>query len=263
VSPMELMHQLHNKSTFIQMATHHFNVPQTTDCQLFTDWDNSNNYVFKKKYSRFGTSVIIDANKTVYEELRRSPQGWIAQERIQGKEVCVYSIWNHGTMKAFACYHPLYRYGKGAGIFFEPVFNETIMKQVADFGKSIQYHGQLSFDIIIQNEIPYVIECNPRGTSGAHLLNKRLCNAFLGNGLMVPNAHETFCIGYAMLLQYPTLLFSKQLKETQDVIFSKTDPAPSLLQTLSLIEIFYLKIIKSQSLLQATTGDIEWNGPID
>lgn len=260
-SPIELMNQLHNKSSFISIAAGHFNVPQTINCDEFTDWNNCTNYVFKKIYSRFGTSVIIDAEKDVYQVLKNNTKGWIAQQRITGKEVCVYSIWEQGRMKAFACYHPLLRYGKGAGIFFEPVFNDKIMHSVVSFGEAISYNGQLSFDIIIKDEMPYVIECNPRGTSGAHLLNKSLCKAFLGTDLHFPVTDKTFCIGYAMLLKYPELIFSKKVKKANDVIFAKHDPAPFFLQTLSLLEIFYLKLIKKQTVLQVTTGDIEWNGP--
>ena len=43
---------------------------------------------------------------------------------------------------------------------------------------SSKFARQLSFDVIIdKNQTPYFIECNPRGTSGAHLLNNNLVKA--------------------------------------------------------------------------------------
>jgi hypothetical protein len=259
-APFGLMNELHNKWTFIQMAKSYFTIPQTREASVFNDWDNCDQYVFKKKYSRFGTSVIIGGCEQECAEVKACLHDWIVQEKIQGTEVCVYSVWDEGKLKAFACYHPLYRYGKGAGIFFEPVKNEKIRNSVKAIGAAICYHGQLSFDIIIKDEIPYVLECNPRGTSGAHLLNRSLAAAFFESGTVPENLNGDYCIAYAMLLKHPLRYFRKRERRAKDVICSPTDLAPFFLQALSILEILYLKITRNQTLLQATTGDIEWNG---
>jgi hypothetical protein len=254
------MNTLHSKAAFIEMAKPFFAVPKTILAVDFDDWANCHKYVFKKIYSRFGTSVIIGGNEQQCSGVKAMPKEWIAQELIRGKEVCVYSIWKEGKLKAISCYHPLYRYGKGSGIFFEPVENETILKNVRELGRSCRYNGQLSFDIIIKEGVPYVIECNPRGTSGAHLLNARLNDAFFKDGFTSMNTADEFCISYAMLMKHPGQFRHKRVRTAKDVIFSWHDMAPFFLQALSILEILYLKITHNQTLLQATTGDIEWNG---
>jgi len=257
---LELMDRLHNKATFIEMARPFFAVPHTIEASIFDDWSDTSKYVFKKKYSRFGTSVILNGDKVRCMAVKQHPQDWIVQERIQGKEVCVYSVWDEGKMKAFACYHPLYRYGIGAGIFFEPQHVEGLQQCVMNLGISCGYHGQLSFDVIVRDNIPYVIECNPRGTSGAHLLSRYLGSAFIKDGLQLPASEQAYCIGYAMLLKHPLSYFNKRVRRARDVIFSVTDPAPFLLQVLSVLEITYIALVKRIPWLLATTRDIEWDG---
>lgn len=259
-APFELMNRLHNKASFITMAEGYFPIPKTIEVAEFNNWENAIDFVFKKKYSRFGTSVIMDADREKLQRVRSQAREWIAQEKITGREVCVYSVWHEGKMHGFACYHPLYRFGKGAGIFFEPVKNEDIFNCVKRFGESCDYTGQLSFDIIIREQVPYVIECNPRGTSGAHLLNSRLNDAFFGDQLVMANNHEEFSIRYAMLLRHPAKLLEKRVRRAKDVIFAGDDLKPYFLQVLSIFEILYLKLSRNQTLLEATTGDIEWNG---
>lgn len=259
-APFELMDELHNKATFIDLARPFFAVPHTIEASSFNDWSNTEKYVFKKKYSRFGTSVILNGDTARCRAAMQHPQDWIVQERILGREVCVYSVWDEGQMKAFACYHPLYRYGKGAGIFFEPQHIEGLQQRVMDFGLSCRYHGQLSLDIIIREDIQYVLECNPRGTSGAHLLNRNLGRAFVDDSLLLPSSNLAYCIGYAMLLKHPLSYFNKNVRQARDVIFSVTDLMPFLAQVLSVLEITRIALIKRIPWLLATTQDIEWNG---
>ena len=58
----------------------------------------------------------------------------------------------------------------------------------------------------------------------------------------------------------PFRFFSRQVRAAQDVIFSPKDPLPFFLQALSLLEISYLKFSQNTTWLEATTGDIEYNG---
>ena len=259
-APFALMNQLHSKWAFIQMAKPFFAVPQTKLATDFQDWGNCHMFVFKKIYSRFGLGVIIGGTEQDCEIVRAAPEDWIAQELITGKEVCVYSVWQEGVLKAFSCYHPVYRYGKGAGILFEPVENEQVLNSVKNFGAAYGYTGQLSFDIIIKEGVPYVIECNPRGTSGAHLLSGRLNEAFFCTGFTLMNTDKEYCIRYAMLMRHPLKTMIKRVRKAKDVIFTGDDLAPAFLQALSILEILYIKLSRNQTLLQATTGDIEWNG---
>ena len=258
-----LMNLLHNKHDFIKLATPYFTVPETITADVFSDWEHASDYVFKPMYSRFATSVLINKNETYCKNIIQHPEKWIAQKRIYGKEICVYTIWNNGTLKAFAAYHPLIRIGKGSGIYFEPYSDTTLLEQVQTFGAAINYTGQLCFDFIINDTGAFVLECNPRGTSGAHLLNTQLAPAFLNNEAAITTPAKTFSIKAAILLTKPLAFFTKQFHSSTDVVMRSTDVLPGMLQPLSLLEIMYIKLKNNKTWLGATTGDIEWNGHED
>ncbi len=103
---------------------------------------------------------------------------WIVQEFIEGEEICAYSIWDNGVMKACCFYRPDIRFGKGASIYFESADYPELEKRIQTFGESMNYQGQLSFDFIEKNGKYYVLECNPRATSGAHLFSDNLSKIF-------------------------------------------------------------------------------------
>ena len=259
----DLMNLLHNKHDFIKLASTYFSIPETTPADVFADWEYANDYVFKPIYSRFATSVIINKDKAYCKKNILHPEKWLAQRKIIGKEICVYTIWNNGTLKAFTAYHPLIRIGKGAGIYFEPYFDQQLVEQVQTFGTAINYTGQLCFDFIINENGAFVLECNPRGTSGAHLLNKQLAPAFLNNESIITRSTKTFSIKAVILLTKPFSLFSKRFHKSTDVIITSKDLFPGILQPLSLLEIMYIKFKHNKTWLGATTGDIEWNGHED
>ena len=259
-SDLTLLNTLHNKETFAQACKTHLNIPETISMDQFTDWSHSNEYVFKPKYSRFANQVFI--GQFITHETVRFPENWIAQKKITGKEICVYSIWDKGKLKGYACYEPLYRAGKGAGIFFKRTENEQVKNQVKSLGKAHNYTGQLSFDVILSNDNKeaWFIECNPRGTSGAHLLNSQLAACFFKEAENVSTDSKDYMLSSLMLFTHPVQFFRKKMKRAKGVIFKTNDPLPSLLQLLSVVELVYLKFSKKVSLLEATTYDIEWNG---
>ena len=259
----KVMNALHNKYTFIEQAISYFSVPKTIRVSDFTQWEQSKNFVFKPIYSRFATDVLINKDAACCKRKITDPRKWIAQERIYGKEICVYTIWEDGKLKGYVAYHPSIRIGNGSGIYFEPYSNDFLLKQVQSFGASIRYTGQLCFDFIINESNAYVLECNPRGTSGAHLLNTQLADCFLNKEYFVTNCDVTFSIKGAILLTKPLAFFTKKFHRSTDVVLQWKDLLPALLQPISILEIAYIKFKHKTSWLGATTGDIEWNGSHD
>ncbi len=258
---LECMNSLHHKLEFTKYAAAAFTFPETVLLTDFTGWHNSEVYVFKPCYSRFAAATIIGKKITATHFPEKEKTNWVAQKRIAGKEICVYSSWNEGRLKAFAAYHPLYRAGKGAGIFFEKCMNEQVFRQVAAFGKKINYTGQLSFDVIVDSSgTPYVIECNPRGTSGVHLLRGRLADAWLDDDEIIFPGEKEYALKTVLAFLKPGKLFSKKVRRANDAVFSRRDPLPALLQPLAFAEFVFRKFRYRTSLLGATTCDIEWNG---
>ncbi|HEY5687626.1 MAG TPA: ATP-grasp domain-containing protein [Yeosuana sp.] len=260
-SDLKLMDLLHNKETFELEFKNKLDIPQTICLEEFSNWSQSDQYVFKPKYSRFGTRVFINQSLTIDSFI--GTENWIAQKKIEGKEICIYSIWDAGKLKGYVSYEPLYRAGKGSGIFFKSIENQKVKNQVENFGKTLNYTGQLSFDVIISNDTAWFIECNPRGTSGAHLLNNRLAECFFNADEKEAIKTGDFMLTSLMLLTHPLKFFLKKVRRAKGVIFSLNDPLPAMAQMLSVLELVFIKLSKGISLLEATTYDIEWNGDED
>ncbi|WP_147277169.1 ATP-grasp domain-containing protein [Runella aurantiaca] len=260
-SGIELMHQLHRKDTFIELSKGFFAIPDTINAADFNDYENANAYVFKPIYSRFANFTLLRPTVTQIKQISDST-AWVAQRFISGKEVCVYSIWAHGNLKALTIYHPKYRVGKGSGIYFEPVTHQALISSIKRFGEAIGYHGQLSFDFIIQPDgTPVVLECNPRGISGAHLIGTDLARCFLDDSFQLLNpSQKHMAVKFAFLITQPHRMLNRDFYRANDVIFNGDDSLPLFLQPLSLVELLKIKFLQNKTLLQASTQDIEWNG---
>jgi hypothetical protein len=256
-----LLDQLHHKQRFLDLATGFFAIPSTRSCTHFSDWENSKNYVFKPVYSRFGSQVLINRSAAECSAPRENPEGWIAQEKISGREICIYSLWNEGQILAFAAYQPAIRLKNGAALVFEPFFDQATYEAVCAFGKSLHYTGQLCFDVIIKDGRPYVLECNPRSTSGIHLLGAHLVPCFLEEKALPPlkNAPAkglkiALWLSFQRKGRYP-------LHQVKDVVYDSNDLAPFFGQVCSVLELVYLALRRQRSITRVSTWDIEWNGP--
>jgi hypothetical protein len=259
-SGFSLLQRLHHKQTFLDLAAGFFHIPKTVSCLDFQDWRNAQAYVFKPVFSRFGSKVIIGQVEEKCRAPRENPAGWIAQERLWGTEICVYSIWRAGDLRGFAAYCPKYRVGSGASVYFEPYFDEALSDAVRRFGQAQQFHGQLSFDLMQVGGQLYALECNPRSTSGAHLLAENLADCFLGDTVHICRTAKAKALKTAWLLTQPQHLFQADFWSSQDVIGSRRDGLPFCLQGLSLLELSWVALRYGLSLTEASTRDIEFNG---
>lgn len=289
-STIALLRQLHHKGLFAQMTQHwSLTTPETvllTDQLSFNTFKQQqfiadSQWVFKPAFSRFATKTLLCPKTIDYSELQACPQyPWVAQQFISGKEYCSYSIIRHGQIIAHSCYHPKYRIGQGAGIYFEPVNENQIYQFVEHFATQTKYHGQVGFDFIQDsNGEIYVIECNPRATSGIHFL------------LQLPQADQTNIIHAALnpdravaldqlnmqqmlpamhnwgMLMNPKMSrswfkknFWRDFMHAHDVMWERKDMLPSLSQLFPTAEFLLRAMAFHTDPLSATTLDIEWDG---
>ena len=136
-----------------------------------------------------------------------------------------------------------------------------------------QFTGQIAFDFI---ETPdgqvTALECNPRATSGVHLLasHPRFAESFFNPFMdcITPVDDSSFMLSAAMLLYgLPAALKNGSLKDwrkayffSNDVILDFNDPLPFILQWRSVLATRAIAKREKLSLLEASTFDIEWNG---
>lgn len=221
-------------------------------------------------YSRFATRTLIRPRPDEVSRLLPRPESpWVAQQHVQGRELCSYSLFHQGRLTAHACYHPRHRVGQGSGIWFEPVDPPLICEFLAHFGAATGYHGQVGFDFI---ESPdghlHVLECNPRATSGLHLLGHApvpLVHALMGAPGVAPASPTPRMVGLAMGLfavwrkgLHPG--FWQDVHRAEDVIVRKGDWGPLAAQVPALAEICWRAVSQRKGLLTASTQDIEWDG---
>lgn len=265
--PLERLMTLHSKYEFIELAKSlGLNVPETRRFLHHDDADPSR-YVFKPEYSRFGEQALIRPNRAPVSRTAENP--WVRQAWVDGEDVSFHALSVNGTLTAFSAYRSRWRNRGGASYYFEPVDSvtaahlHTIARQLVE---GLGLHGQLGCDLRIDPNGDYwLIECNPRATSGLHLLShdpQALSAAFLGAGSVLQMSRQPACFGPAMCLfglpvavssgQLPA--WSRDLKRARDVIEGQRFAVLS-----DGLRMFVRGLLRGQSLAAVLTADIECN----
>lgn len=273
----------HDKYRFLQAARGHgISIPKTkllttrssmleiAETQVL-EGERTEALVFKRVFSRFAEGTLIKPVLRQLDNIHPTEQNtYIAQEFIPGEEFCCYAIAVDGKPKAISIYKPIYRAGRGAGIYFQPESRPEIEAFVRSFVSGHSFTGQISFDFIATAGGPtYVIECNPRATSGVHLLNHDTdWNGMFGIGLEDENhchspQKRPVMVALAMLIyglkNARPHAFIHDWKRAKDVAFRRRDFLPAVGQLATMTEFLMRAVKHSVSPLAATTHDIEWN----
>jgi len=278
--PITKLNDVHNKWTFIINAIENgLSVPETmlvtTTDTLFHAFSYWRELVLKPTYSRFAArTLILPSLKEVSSTLTfHSRAPWVAQQYIAGTEICTYSICHHGRVTAHTAYPSTFTAGRGAAIVFQHTEHQAIFNWVKIFVANNNFTGQIAFDFIQTPDGKiYAVECNPRATSGVHILasHPRFVDAFLNPDMpcITPLDDSSYMLSSAMLIYALPEAFRKKnvgqwLKtffSSNDVILSFKDPLPVLLQFRSIFA--YLKLARKMGItpIEAATFDIEWNG---
>lgn len=208
--------------------------------------------VWKPCYSRFASRTSLDIPSG-------DLTGWMAQRRVQGREFCTWALCADGEVRTLAQYACPVRSGRGAGCAFEPVWSEAAQHFTARVARAMNYTGSLAFDFMesYDDGRTYVLECNPRLTSGVHVLSPEINIRALIDGEIVPHPDQR-----AAQLLLPVLASSPRYAgKSPDVMTSSDDPRPAWGQALAVAEFAGIAMRHRLSLLESTTFDIEYNGP--
>lgn len=275
--PLDKLDSFHNKWKFVSSASGFgLRVPGTMLIQnrddllhAFAEWKE---LVIKPVYSRFASrTLILPQFREVLSTLTFDVP-WVAQEFIAGRQFCTYSVCQHGQITAHATYPTIFTAGQGATIAFEHVEHSAIFNWVRTFVERFNVTGQMSFDFIQSEDGQvYALECNPRTTSGAHLLasHPQFVESFFSTDMncVTPLENKKMLASAMLVYGLPAAIASgtlgswlKTFLYSDDVIWNARDPMPFLLQFRSLL--FYLKLAREKGIspLEASTFDIEWNG---
>ena len=276
----QILNDLHSKRHFVEVCEGlGVSAPKTRRISGQAELDQlapeAERLVFKPEYSRFGAETLIGPSASQLTQISPAEDRvWVAQDRIVGEEVCFHAVAVSGVLTAFAAYSSLWRRPGGVGYAFEPLDEVAAVPlleaahQLAGFVGD----GQFACDAIIDADgRPWLIECNPRGTSGLHLFGGRseLALAMTGQADRLVRGRERGHLGLAMWLyglpeaikQRRMASWSRERREGHDVIARGGGAAPVLGALIDSV-VFSMRAARAGcSLEQAMTRDIEWNGP--
>ena len=233
--------------------------------------------VVKPVWSRFGGGALMSPTPAALGDVRPTEgRPWVVQRRIYGVETSVYAVCHSGRLTAFAAYASDWRLPGGAAYAFHPAPQETAqaLRPIADRLAAEVGTGQIACDAIVDaSGQPWLIECNPRATSGVHLFGAGAAfgQALTGQGEARPDdgsrhvGPALWRYGLPHARQTGGLEdWRRQRRDGRDALTRPGDRGPlagALVDTLG----FGLRAVRRrQSLTAAMTADIEWNGePLD
>jgi hypothetical protein len=276
----ETLRTLHSKRLFAQAcAAHGLPVPQTWSCERPEDLaalPPSETLVFKPEYSRFGVHTLVQPDPGRLAAVRPTPDArWVAQRHVAGVEVSFYAACRDGELSAFSAYGSRWRERGGASYGFEappaPVVADLLA--IAEvLARAVVRNGQFACDAIVDAQgQAWLLECNPRATSGAHLFGRSadLALALAGDSPAVRAAQGALCYlapAY-WLFGLPDALGTGRLGEWwnglrvgRDVIGAPGDRWPVFGALVDSLAFSAKALAGGQSLAAAMTADIEWNG---
>lgn len=225
--------------------------------------------VVKPVWSRFGGRTRISPSSADLAALQPTPeQPWVVQRRIVGEEVSFYAVCHGGRITAFAAYASDWRLPGGAAYVFHqaPARTTEALRAMAEVLAAEAGTGQIACDAIVDAPgQPWLIECNPRATSGVHLFGRSAAfgRALVGQGEATPDdrpRHLGPVLWRYGLPRGRLAAWRDQRRDGLDALTLPGDRGPlagALADTFG----FTLRALRrNQSLTAAMTADIEWNG---
>lgn len=220
--------------------------------------------VLKACYSRFGVGTLVAPGVRqagAVHPTARHP--WIAQRLVEGDEHSSYAIAVEGRVTAFAAYRSTMRLAGGAGYAFRPAdadVSARLREATVRIAEHLSITGQISLDAIDDGDRAWLIECNPRATSGVHLLTGSglLLDALTGRG----EAHAKAAARHNLPMvatRGPVGLLGLA-PGSRDVIGAPGDRLPVLGAIADTLAFAMAARRHRMPLVAATTRDIEWNG---
>ena len=269
-----LMRQVHSKWEFIELAKAlRLPVPKTTlvRTRKLSPRFQKKGYVVKPVFSRSGQGVYIqDPGTPMPPDVNYEDRPWILQERLLGNQYCTFSIAHHGKVISTVIYKTRVRLGF-IGACFQKVEHRKVTQWIEKFVKGTNWHGFVSFDFIEgQDQRVYAIECNPRITSGIHVMEpEKLAQSVMEPASVSPEGAfkpSRAMVAMAMITSFPAMLtrpqnwpaFISEMVRCRDVIFSLRDPIPAIHQFRCYLEYMQVSFRKNIALKDVISHEIEY-----
>lgn len=275
--PFETLALLHDKGRFADHARGlKLDVPETRRISSVGEIEGMDlpDTVLKPCHSRFGSDALVSPDPATAAAIDVSPsRPWVAQRRVRGVEHCSYAVARAGRVVASASYRGSRRMGGGASYAVVPSEPEVAarMRIAAEtIAADLSIDGQIAFDAIDDGERAMLLECNPRSTTGVHLLAGRggLARA-IADGVPMEDPTPGGRHNLPMMLTHGLVdaaggrgvrAWISDLQGARDMIGSPGDRLPMLGAVVDAGVFAWRGIMGGTGIVGATTDDIEWNG---
>lgn len=247
----ELLRRCHHKGDFNALC-HQLGLGAPRSFLYTEPLTEPDRYVLKPVYSRWAHRCL----RPPHHELPSPDPSWLVQEHCLGTEFSTFALAHRGQLTAFIAY-PRSTQAFGASVVFEPREDPRLRTWVERFLKETSFHGQVAFDFIVTDEGPMALECNPRCTSGLHLLaqNPGLEAAVLAGRPLGRVDYSSRQLFLAALVYARTWA-----RGAADVLFAPDDPWPAVAQFFCLGELTYRARRGGGGIAEASTFGIAYDG---
>ena len=247
-APLDHLRVFHNKATFGSMATQcGIRTPRTAVIydrdELIQQLPRFPRYLLKPAYSRFATRIVTNcgphAHRTQLTACTPTPNApWLLQEYVDGTAVCSYSLVQRGHVTAHCAYTTPVTADGGAGVQFCTVDGAATLAIVQRLLEGSTYSGQLALDFLAPPDGLVLLECNPRATSGAHLIDAPdllggLLNPAQPTAITLAGRRKQITAAVLLSLARSPHQLLPQLRDflqADDVVLAGDDPLPALAQ---------------------------------
>ncbi|MFK7930814.1 MAG: hypothetical protein AB8H79_21705 [Myxococcota bacterium] len=281
LEPIERLRRAHHKGQFADWCTElgldvppsHTVVDRDGMYAAIEQVGGRKSAVLKPCFSRFATQVVIRPDPEDLAGLRPTEQApWVVQRYCRGPVLCTWGMAHEGTLTVHTAYQAKYTAGVGSAVHFRAVKHAAAQAWVHDFALMTQWTGPLAFDFVAGRDSVVALECNPRLTSGVHLLadGPALLAALTDSDAPMVEAKSgaSAQIMAAMLLyggpramgEGDVFGWLNALSGARDVSVRKGDLRPMWSQLRSISALSRRARSLKQTLLEASTHDIRWDG---
>jgi len=253
--------KLHDKWSFYQYLTEKgLNTPETYPAsEMPRALDKK--YILKPRFSRFASQVEF----TSKINNKKRNNSYIAQDFIKGNQYCSYALAENGKIISSITYITILNAGRGAGILLKRSEDKEIDAITAFIAEDLNFTGQIAFDFIkTADGNIFVIECNPRMTSGLVFIPDIFLHISGGGEKKESSGINFASLLLAILIYMPlqplkTIGHIKEIIMAQEMVFDKKDLMPFFMQ-IPISAYWLIKGIFHGGPTRASTMDIEFNG---
>lgn len=235
--------------------------------------------VVKPRFSASGRGVRFCR----VDELATLDDSVIVQQRLPGEELSAFGVARSGRLLANVVYRPRVTSGSVAVCFERLGDARDVEAWIEAFVRRVGHTGFVGVDFMRDDDgQPRAIECNPRATSGVHFLNAGRLAATIEAALVeapdvvniaaiddrpVTKLAESYSCFTALLGAVGDRKRRRhiwnELRQAQDICWSRRDPLPFLLMTINTWPIIWPALLSGRSFAEVAVEDIEWRTPGD